>query len=78
MRRQDLRHNSYKFDLKKRVFFVFLYGNLFLEKKMWVVMVFVGSELQSVLDYLEVNTQETHPVPSHFLSCQMFQIRIRT
>jgi hypothetical protein len=42
---------------------------------MWVVMVFVGSELQSVLDYLEVNTQEKHPIPSHFLS--VFRIRIR-
>jgi hypothetical protein len=51
---------------------------IYLEKKMWVVMAFVGSELQSVLDYLEVNTQETHPIPSHFLSsCPMFRIRIR-
>jgi hypothetical protein len=59
--------------LKNRFFFVFLHGNLFLEKKMWVVMAFVGSELQYVLDYLEVKTQETHPIPSHFLStCRAF------
>ena len=29
-----------------------------LEKEMWVVMVFVGSHLEDVLDYMEQSTQE--------------------